>query len=582
MIDSDITRLCNAVDAGPMMRHLEEFARRIKLSGTEEEMASFRYLQTTLDGYGLQTNLLRHDAYISLPGEARVEIAGAAPDCITHSFSRPSAPGGTRGAVVYAGAGSAEDFAAVEVRGRIALLEEIANPGASLRASQAGAIGQLHISPHAHLHEMCISSVWGSPTDTTAPLLPQTVVLSLLKADGDAVKARVQAGETVEAALHARVDTGWRSTPILVAELPGPDADGPFVLFSGHHDTWYYGVMDNGGANATMLEIARLFAAERGRLRRGLRLCFWSGHSHGRYSGSAWYADNHWEELERRCVAHVNVDSTGARGNTVLEDALSSTELRGLAAEAIGAQGQSLAGLRMSRAGDQSFWGIGVPSVFMAMGEQPAGVGESVMGPALGGQSRQGGGEKPRHDARRGAGLGWWWHTPEDTLDKMDKALLVRDTQVYVHTLWRLLTDAVLPLDYGAAAKALEAELSGLAERLDGRLDLGPVRAQAAALRAALEALENGAPESGAGRVNQALMAVSRALVPIDYTSGDRFDHDPALAQSAYPVLDPLRRLAASEEGSDAARFTAVAATRARNRLAHALSESIAAVRAAR
>ena len=32
---------------------------------------------------------------------------------------------------------------------------------------------------------------------------------------------------------------------------------------SGHHDTWHYGVMDNGAANATMLEVARLTARER-------------------------------------------------------------------------------------------------------------------------------------------------------------------------------------------------------------------------------------------------------------------------------------------------------------------------------
>jgi Zn-dependent M28 family amino/carboxypeptidase len=235
------------------------------------------------------------------------------------------------------------------------------------------------------------------------------------------------------------VDTGWRTTPLLVADLPGPQPDSPFVLFSGHHDTWYYGVMDNGGANATMLEVARLFAPQRNDLRRGLRLCFWSGHSHGRYSGSTWYADNHWDELARRCVAHVNVDSTGARGNTVMSDALSAAELTGLAADAVRTQGdQELDGLRMSRAGDQSFWGIGVPSLFMGMGEQPVGGDDNVMGAVLGGGSR------------KGAGFGWWWHTPDDTLDKMDPELLVRDTRVYVHAIWRLLTDRVLPLDYVA------------------------------------------------------------------------------------------------------------------------------------
>ncbi len=119
----------------------------------------------------------------------------------------------------------------------------------------------------------------------------------------------------------------------MVGPTAGPTAGrAPFVLFSGHHDTWYYGVMDNGGANATMLEVAKVLAGRRAEWRRGLRLCFWSGHSHGRYSGSSWYADAFWDELERRCVAHVNVDSTGARGNTAMENAPVSAELRALAA----------------------------------------------------------------------------------------------------------------------------------------------------------------------------------------------------------------------------------------------------------
>jgi Peptidase family M28 len=569
MPDDTIARLCAAIDAAPMMRHLEEFARRIKLSGTPEELESFRYLKATLDGYGFRTDLIQHDAYISLPGRARIEIGSETPDCITHSFSCTSAPGGLRATVVYAGRGRTEDFAALDVRGRIVLLESIANPAASLRASQAGAAGQIHISPHEHLHEMCISPVWGSPTPETLNNLPRTVVLSVRKAIGDALKHRVQAGETVEVALHAEVETGWRKTPLLVADLPGPTNESPFVMFSGHHDTWYYGVMDNGGANATMLEVARLFATEQSALKRGLRLCFWSGHSHGRYSGSVWYADTHWDELVRRCVAHVNVDSTGAQGNTVMADALSSAELGGLATEAVRVQGgQELEGLRMSRAGDQSFWGIGVPSLFMGMGEQPVGSADNVMGAVLGGS------------ARKGAGFGWWWHTPDDTLDKMDPSLLVRDTRVYVHALSRLLTDRVLPLDYAASAAALQRVLSGLADKLDGRLDLSRLATRVRRLLDQAETVRSQhiPDDAEAERVNRALVAVSRAIVPMDYTTGNRFDHDPALAQASYPVLDPVRALAEAQAGSDRARFLTVAAVRACNRLAFALDEANAAL----
>ncbi len=560
-----VAALTAQVDAEGMFRHLEEFAKRVKLSGTPEELESFRYLQAVLDGYGFHTRLLRHEAYISLPGRARIVIGNETPDCITHSFSRPSPAGGLTARVVYAGAGRPEDFAAIDARGKIVLLEGIANPGASLRASRAGAAGQVHISPHEHIHEMCISPVWGSPTEATRADLPSTVVLSVRKATGDALKARVQAGEAVEVTLHSEVDTGWRETPILEAELmPEGKPDAPFVMFSGHHDTWYLGVMDNGGANATMLEVARLLAPGRAGWKRGLRLCFWSGHSHGRYSGSAWYADTHWDELDRRCAVHVNVDSTGARGNTVLTDAIAAAELAGFAAEAVRVEGgQELAGYRMSRAGDQSFWGVGVPSMFMGMGEQPADAADNVMGAVLGGTGR------------KGAGFGWWWHTPDDTLDKMDRDLLVRDTRIYVHALARLLAAERLPLDYGRAADALLAELDRLAAGVGNALDLSSLRERARRLGQLAGAIPASAD---AEAVNRSLMAVSRALVPMDYTRGDRFDHDPALAQNPYPVLDPVRALAASAPDSEERRFRLVAARRACNRLGHALAMAIGAL----
>lgn len=567
----DIESLCAAVDGDRLFGHLEEFARRVKLSGTPEELESFRYLQAELDGLGYRTDLILHDAYISLPGAARLEAGPERPACITHSFSRPSGPDGVHGAMVPVGAGTEADFAAQDVRGRIVLVDGLATPAVSLRASRAGAIGQIHVSAHEHRHEMCVSPVWGSPTPETLDRLPATVILTVAKADGERLKARAAVGEA-EAVLFAEVDTGWRPIPLLVADLEGgvgPDA--PFVLYSGHHDTWHYGVMDNGGANATMLEVARLLAPHRAAWRRGLRLCFWSGHSHGRYAGSTWYADTHWRELERRCAVHVNVDSTGARGNTVLTDMLSSAELRDLAAEAVRTQGgQALAGFRMSRAGDQSFWGVGVPSMFMGAGEQPAGAGTDVAAAVLGGSG-----------GRKGAGFGWWWHTPEDTLDKMDREILVRDTRIYVHTLWRLLTAPVVPLDYAAFADALLAELSALDGVAARGLDLSDVVATAEALRrsaAAVTAVANASDTAAAARLEAALIRASRHLVPLDYTTGDRFDHDPALGQSPWPVLDPLRALAAAAPGSDAARFALVAATRARNRVAHALAEAVRAL----
>ena len=560
--------LCAEISTSLMFSHLAEFAKRVKLSGTAEELESFRYLQAMLDGYGYVTSLIQHDAYISLPGRALVEVAGETPRCITHSFSRSSPDRGLTTLVVYVGQGTDQDFAAADVKGRVVLVEGLATPAASLRASRAGALGQIHISPHEHLHEMCISPVWGSPDSDTVHLLPSTVVLTIGRSAGERIKALIADGKPVEATINAEINTGWRATPLLVAELPPQgQTEGPFVLFSGHHDTWHYGVMDNGGANAVMLEVARIVAGRRTEWRRGLRLCFWSGHSHGRYSGSAWYADHRWQELERRCAVHVYVDSAGAKGNTVLADMPVCAELKTFAREVILEQGQQeLTGLRMSRAGDQSFWGIGVPSLFMTVGEQPLGSGENILGSIFAGSGR------------KGAGFGWWWHTPDDTLDKMDESLLGRDTRIYLHAIWGLLTSPILPLDYEAYAASLAAELGSLRDGVEPVLDLRGVIARVEHLAAGARALKEQAAGSDAldnELANAALMKLSRCLVPLDYTSGDRFGHDPALPQTAFPVLDPLRMLVGMREGSEGARFAAVGAVRARNMIRSAIEEAI-------
>lgn len=547
-------------DRERLMAHIGEFARRVKLSGTAEELESFRYLQARMDAYGYRTTLLSHDAFISLPGAARVEIDGESLRCITHSMSAATSQTGVTGDLIHVGEGSEADFAGKDVAGKIVLVDGIATEEVAALASAAGALGELHISPNEHLYEMCVSPVWGSPSQHTRGKLPTTVICSIAKDDGDRLRGRLARGEAVAATLSAEVDTGWRKTPLLVAELQPAGGDAPFVLFSGHHDTWHFGVMDNGGANATMLEAARILALCAAEWRRGLRICFWSGHSHGRYSGSAWYADEYFDELDRRCAVHVNVDSTGGEGATILTNSGVIDELRPLAAEVIErVAGQKHAGRRHGRAADQSFWGVGIPSMFGSLSHQPPGPVKML------------------------TALGWWWHTPHDTADHIDPDNLSRDTAIVLEVLWRLLTSPVLPFDYSVYAAALGEQIVRLQEELAGRLDISGLSRAVEELRGCAQAiLETGdsSPEK-AGRINASLMRAGRHLVPLNYTSGERFHHDSALPHPAWPLLEGLRALAALPAGSPDTAFYAVHARQTRNRVAHALREANAALRAA-
>lgn len=550
--------------SGPeMMANLREIARWVKLSGTAEEREALGFIEGRMRDYGFRTEVILHDAFISLPGRAGVLVDGRPVTAITQSFSQSSPPGGLSGVPVYIGHGGEADFAGRDLRGRILLMEGMATPATAQRATRAGAAGHLHISHHEHIHEMCISPVWGSPGASTLADMPATVVCSVNNADGGAIRDALAAGAQPVVTLKAEVDTGWRKTPILVADLDGPGgAADPFVLLSGHHDTWYFGVMDNGSANAGMMEVARLCALRRAGMKRGLRVCFWSGHSHGRYSGSAWYADAHWDELERRCVAHVNVDSLGGVGATVLSNTASMAELHHLAAEAVTQQtNQPYKGKRKNRSSDDSFVGIGIPSMFGSISEQAA-----------------------KHEAARNA-LGWWWHTPHDLIDKVDEANQVRDARVLGQAVWRLLGDTILPLDHAAMAQTLLDVLAPLQGALDGRFPIAPLMATAARLKDSATAVmlrASAAPSGAAAAVNAALMRVSRALVPADYAGGERFLHPHALPMPDWAVLQPIRDMAATPPGSDAEKFAAVDALRARNRLAFALREAQAALDEAR
>ncbi|MEX1157410.1 MAG: M28 family peptidase, partial [Thermomicrobiales bacterium] len=516
------------VSADEAMSHTRAIATWVRLSGSENERKAFEYIAETLRGYGLTTTIHEPTCLVSLPVSGRLDIDGLPIEpCITHSFSTSTPEAGLAGELVYAGRGSASELAAAGVAGKIALTDGLATPNKAHAATEAGALGVVCISGD-HLHEMIVSPVWGSPTPDKLKTLPCVVMLSVDTKAGRKLKTRLDEGPA-RARVFATIDTGWRPIPQLVADL---DVDGrDYALFSGHVDSWHYGAMDNASANATMIETARILSRHRDELRRGVRFAFWSGHSHARYAGSTWFADRYWLELRERCVAHVNVDSTGAVGATLLTGANTMAEAYPLAREIIGRQtDQQLEYRRFGRAGDQSFWGVGLSSFFMSLSEQGA-ENEMTADQAflLGGGRRAGG------------GLGWFWHTTEDTIDKIDPENLTRDIKVYVETVGRLVTAPVVPLDVRPAIDEMLGALdeieplwSGLpGASSDDTIDFVPLRSELDAARGLADALmariAGDLSDIEAARASAAIVRACKALVPVHYTAAGEFGHDLAL-----------------------------------------------------
>jgi len=541
MPTSDAVRsLLDAVSGRELMATTTSIARWVRDSGTPDELESFHWIENALRDLGLRTSLIHHRAYISLPGPSRFVVDGFDEpiDSITHAFATSTPSEGIDFELVDGADRS------VDVAGKAVLLDGMANGSSYQPWERRGAIAQVYVHDD-HLHETSLAPTWGNPTEATIDGMPTTPSIAIRRGDAQRIRDALANGR-VRAHLTTEVRTAWQPIPLLTAELPDAPAT-PFVLLATHVDSWYHGAMDNGSANATVIEVARILANEASRLRRGLRLAFWSGHSHGRFAGSAWYADEYHHELAEHCVAHVFVDSTGGTGATIVTEAPVMPQTKQVAAEAVEAvTGEAFEGKRIGRFADQSFYGIGINSVFGTLSEQDAAGSADTITFKTGG--------------KRAGGLGWWWHTTHDTIDKIDEALLVRDTRIYLKVVNDLLTRDRLPFDYRPAVAELLDTARILVE--DGRhvIDLTTVLRDIEDLAEAVAALHTAIDTAGASHdeiVNDTLVAVGRHLIPVAFHEEGRFGRDRAVFLRPLPALRDLERLRELEADSDTAHLIA-------------------------
>jgi hypothetical protein len=177
--------------------------------------------------------------------------------------------------------------------------------------------------------------------------------------------------------------------------------------------------------------------------------------------------------------------------------------------------------------------------------------------------------------------LGWWWHTPEDTQDKIDPQNLKRDATVYALVTFALCANPILPLNYEKTAEQLKQTLTELQRVSKEMFDLQPLIVDAAKLAAGtrkLNARVRRAKLNEKAKIetyNKAIMRLSRTLVPITQTRVGRYDHDLAVPIPPLPSLDPMRKLVELDPGSDDFKFLYNGLRRNANQVADALDRAI-------
>jgi hypothetical protein len=334
----------------------------------------------------------------------------------------------------------------------------------------------------------------------------------------------------------------------VVARIEGSAEKEKFVLIGGHIDSWHEGVTDNATGNAAMLEAARLLHQSRSGLRRSVRVAWWPGHSPGRYAGSAWYADHFYSDLRRSAVAHINIDSIGTRSATRYS-ATHMAELERFNLDLIREKtGQEPKGSRPGKVADESFVGLGIPSVRFSK-SIPEG--------------------SPDRGVADGSGGSWWWHSREDSRDKVDLELLVEETDLLAAMAKGLAVPELIPYDFRATAKEMKEKLEGI-DHYDTKALLSLV----ASFHERAEALTHVSPKD-APAFNDGLLRISRALNSVYYSRSGPYDQDVNELIPRFPGLALASDLASLPPSSDEARFLQVRLKREENRVEESIREAI-------
>lgn len=572
--------LLDLVDIQEGWKLVERFSTLVRESGTPDEFAAAEYIAARLKANGVPFEMYEPTIYISVPRKAQLQVqsngSALSVKAKTPAFSLSTNGQPVHGDLVYVPAARAKDTAEVfgshfrspdqEVRGKIVLTEGRSVPIAVRQLQERGAIAQIYINPGKSIHEGICSPIWGSPTMSSWHCKPASPVVTINQPDGTRLIDLCKDGR-VTASVATQLDEGWKRCLLPVAQIEGASEPDLFVLVHGHYDSWHAGIGDNATGDGALLELARIFHHGRRHLHRSVRVAWWPGHSHGRYAGSTWYADHFGLDLRNNCVAQVDIDSPGCRMATAFEEVMWMVECEDLCRQAILDRSETKSvRSRPLRAGDYSFNQIGLSGFFMLLSNIPL-------------EQRRKLGFYPVG----GCGGNIAWHTEEDSMEVADPAVFRRDLEIYVTALVRLLNSEILPFDYSLTVDEIRQAVQKYQQQAAGKFSLQEVLRpldeldhELRRLKSVLAKLRN----QHARQANRILLEIGRKLVPLNYSYGENFDHDPAEPLPPVPKLREVERLGRSEPESPDWWLLQTELVRQRNKVINVLYETTELVRA--
>jgi Peptidase family M28 len=566
------------VSAENVRRHVEHITTMIpsRLAGSPNARRMAEYSLQALREAGVDARIQELPGLVSFPGKAELRVIAPREFSIeanTLGHSVPTLADGIAGELMDVASGGFKDYEGRDATGKITLSELSYSPARHEKqriSGLKGAIGCVMMNwGHPGNTAVPFGSVkpaWGNPTpDALRTEMPTLPCIGIARTAGLQLRDMLGSGP-VRVWFRANVENGWRPVQITLGEFKSPRSD-DFVLIGGHQDSWEGPqATDNAAGNACVMELARVFGRHRDALRRGLMFGFWTGHETGTMVGSSWFADHAWDRLRRNAVGYVQIDQPACAGTSEWSTG-SNVELRrmhqAIEREMLG--GRPIHWHRAAKTGDSSFFGLGIPMI----------AGEGAF-------------TRAELEATALASLGWWHHSIDNTIDKLDWTSMQDHLRVYAGWIWELATAAVLPFEFVSVADQFIERLTEL--RFEGDpINLTGAIEQAREFRTAAAALDAAAgtwrdryaqgsavDDAAATILNTCLKRLSRALVPLASTSRGSYGHDVygyTPQSTMIPSLFDAPRLATLPTDNEDRWMLEVQLIRDRNRVSDALTD---------
>ena len=318
-------------------------------AGSPEEKTAAEGLAARLQALGFQVALqpFEIETYEDHGTALDVQDSSADPTvlALVNSISNTA-----NGLLVNAGLGRTDDFADLDVRGAIALMErgEIPFADKARNAARAGAIGAVIYNTESGLFRGVI------PGRSTIP------VAALSGEDGQALVRRMsERALSAELRVAAAVTKGESQN--VIADWPG---QGEQVLVLGaHYDSVPAGpgANDNASGTATVLELARVLSERSLPVR--VRVVFFGAEEIG-LNGSQHYVTT-LSALERsRILAMLNFDMVGVGDRALVGGDDRLTDVAVDKAAELGARVAEMTGRETGGSDHASFLAAGIPALF--------------------------------------------------------------------------------------------------------------------------------------------------------------------------------------------------------------------------